>query len=90
MINEKEGTIVVVDEENNQLKIQVLFSFEVPDFKKNYVVYITDTDFNRDEIDVLISEYDSETYEIKSIPQDEMSVVLEFYKAAKDIIIGDE
>ena len=89
MINEKEGTIIVTDENNNQIKVQIIFGFSVPEYNKNYIEYTTESDLDQEEINILISEYDGNTYEIKSIPEEEMEKVLDFYNSAKEMILSD-
>lgn len=89
MINEKEGFAIVTDDAGNQIKVQVIFGFEVEEYNKNYIVYTTESDSSSDEINVMISEFDKKTYEIKSIPEDEMNTVMEFYNNAKNIILNE-
>ncbi len=90
MNNEKPGLISVTDENNNKIEIQVIFGFEVPEYKKSYVVYTTESQSPNEEINVNISEYDNNTYEIKSIPEEELDFVMECYNNAKTIILEKE
>ena len=90
MIDQSKGTIEIVDENNKKVKIQVLFSFEATEYKKKYVVYTTDLNNEDDEIEILISEINPDTFEIKSIPDDEADSVMELYESAKQMILNKE
>ena len=83
MINSNDGTITVLNKDNEFVKIQIIFSFEIPEFKKRYIAYTYEANKESDEIDVLISEMDWDTYEIKNIPKNEIDLVLEYYNNAK-------
>lgn len=89
-MNENPGFISVTDENNNKIEIQVIFGFEIPEYKKSYVVYTTESKSPQEEINVNISEYDNNTYEIKSIPEDELDFVMESYNNAKSMILETE
>ena len=88
MIN-KDGSITVTNEEGNELKVYVLFSFEVVEFKKKYVAYTTNMESESNEADVLISEIDYDTNEIRSIPAGDMEHVLEIYKNIKETLLSE-
>ncbi len=90
MINEIDGTITLTNENNEQIKVQALFSFEMPEFKKKYIVYTLNPDATLDEVNVLISEINYDTLEIKSIPEDEKSAVIEFYNSAKQMLLSED
>ena len=89
-MNENPGLISVTDENNNKIEIQVIFGFGIPEYKKSYVVYTTECQSPQEEINVNISEYDNNTYEIKSIPEDELDFVMESYNNAKSMILETE
>lgn len=88
MIN-NDGSITVTNEEGKELKVYVLFNFEVVEFKKKYIAYTTNMDSESNEVDVLISEIDYDTYEIKSIPVEDMEHVLEIYKNIKESLLAE-
>ena len=75
----EEGTITVVDENNNSIKAQYIFNFEIPEFNKKYLVYTLDANGENNQVEVLISEIDYETNQIKSIPEADLETVMECY-----------
>lgn len=85
-----DGSIIITDENNNTKKVQLIFNFQIPEFNKSYIVYTFDEDKSGDEIDVIISEFDSISNEIKSIPEDQKDVVYTFYEEAKKKILGND
>ena len=89
MIKE-DGSLTVVDEENNSITVYILFAFEVPKKKKKYIAYTLDNNVESEDINMLISEIDYDNNEIKSIPEEEMPTVLEIYNAAKESLLNEE
>lgn len=89
MVN-NDGTIIVTDENNNQIKVNYIFGFEIPDFNKRYVVYTINPDMNAKTNKVLISEMEYDTYDIKSIPEEEISTVMEYYNYIVDKITSEQ
>ena len=79
MINKDEGSITVFDEDNNSTKVHFIFDFEVPEFNKRYLVYTLNANSQTEGVDILISEIDFNTYEIKSIPEKDLTTVIECY-----------
>ena len=90
MIDEKKGLITVTNENNEEIKVQVLFCFQIPDLNKYYVVYTTELDKEAEDIDIIISEFDSDANEIKAIPENEKEQVIKFYNAVKESLLKDE
>lgn len=90
MINQETGLINITTESGKTLDVQTIFEFEVPELKKKYLAYTLEANSPMDEINVLISEFDYDTNEIKSILENEKEVVLEFYNAAKEAILNDD
>ena len=82
--------IVVYDEEGNEIKAFFILDFEIPEFNKKYVVYTLDLDSDKEDMEVLISEIDYETNEVKSIPTNEMETVLNVYEELKQQLLNDE
>ena len=89
MIKE-DGSLTVVDEENNSITVYILFAFEVPELRKKYIYYTLDNNVESEDINMLISEIDYDNNEIKSIPEEEMPTVLEIYNAAKESLLNKE
>ena len=90
MIDRNEGIIKVLDSINNERTVNVIFSFEVPEFKKRYIAYTFEAESDKEDIDVLISEMDYDTYEIKKIPIEEIDLVLEYYNTTKELLLKKE
>lgn len=89
MIKE-DGSLTVVDEENNSITVYILFAFEVPELRKKYIAYTLDNNVESEDINMLISEIDYDNNEIKSISEEEMPTVLEIYNAAKESLLNEE
>lgn len=87
MINREDSSISIINENGNFMKVYLLFGFEIKELNKKYIAYTSDMDNDKDQVNVLISEIDSETNKIKSIPSNEMAIVKEFYNEAKRQIL---
>ena len=48
------GRLIVKDENNNEVAIQVLFSFEVPEYNLNYIAYTFGVSTGEDDMEVLM------------------------------------
>ncbi len=77
------------NELQEKLDIQIVLGFEVPELKKNYVVYTTEGSKQSDKINLLISEYDSTNYQLKDIPNNEIDMVLSFYNRVKESLLSE-
>ncbi len=87
---DNEGRLTVIDENNNKIDVFVLFIFEREELNKKYVAYTLDHDIEgKEDINILISEIDPETNQIKSINEEEMPMVKELYEEAKKTILED-
>ena len=84
MINEKH-TLTITTEEGKTLLVDILFTFTLPDFKKHYIVYTLPN--SKEEVSVLISEIDFLTSQVKKIPEQEYSMVIEAYQQIKKELI---
>ena len=86
-MNNDLGVINVTMNDGKQVKVRVLFTFEIEIFKKRYIAYtFNDENISKEDVEeqnVYISEIDYDTYEIKSIPVDELQDVLNTYNQIK-------
>jgi uncharacterized protein YrzB (UPF0473 family) len=76
---------VVTNEDGEQVRIEILFGFDVPEYNKHYVAYTINDDGESEHVNVLLAEYDGE-YNIKSIPFEEREEVVSAYESMKQII----
>ena len=81
--------MIVKDENGTEIKVEVLFSFGVEEYKKNYIAYTLNDDDLSATATVFISELDSETSKILSIPFEEKEFVLKTYEEVKKMIMED-
>ena len=76
---------ITFERENGEaISIEIILSFEIEEFNKKYIVYTLNDNGKDEEVDVFISEV--ENNRIKSIPQDEIDKVLEYYENAKKLV----
>ena len=76
---------ITFERENGEaISIEIILSFEIKEFNKKYIVYTLNDNGKDEEVDVFISEV--ENNRIKSIPQDEIDKVLEYYENAKKLV----
>ena len=87
MIN-SDGSLNVINEDGINVKIDVLFDFEIEEFGKKYIAYTTDSNPSSSEQEVFISELDNNTYTIKSIPEEDMKYVLNMYKKIREELLN--
>ena len=85
-----ENFVIVKDEDNNDIKIEVILSFGVEKLNKNYIAYTLNDDENAPAAAVFISEIDPITNKIMSIPPEQRDVVISAYQIAKREILKDE
>lgn len=92
MIN-KDGSITIINEDGSQVKVCVLFNFEIEEYRKKYIAYTIITDEMSedvsDDMEVLLSEIDYDTNEVKSIPESEMETVLSIYNQIKESLLNE-
>ena len=81
--------MIVKGENGAEIKVEVLFSFGVEEYKKNYIAYTLNDDDSTPTATVFISELDNETNKILSIPFEEKEFVLKTYEEVKKMIMED-
>ncbi len=81
MIDEKKGQITILDEQSNPLTVQLLFMFSIQN--KRYIVYTYELNTDKEDINVLISEIDCETYHVKEIAKEDIPMIMETYRQIK-------
>lgn len=84
-----ENYIIVKDENNDDIKIEIILSFNVGQFNKKYIAYTINDDGESETELVFISEIDEKTNKLKSIPFDEKQFVLESYEEVKKMILNN-
>ena len=80
MIDERKGQITILDEHDVPVTVQLLFTFSIQKYNKRYIVYTYDLNTDKEDVDVLISEIDYDTYRIKEINKDEIPMIMEVYR----------
>ena len=76
---------VVTNENGEEIRIEILFGFDVPEYGKHYVAYTINDDGVSEHVNVLLAEYDG-NFQIKSIPFEEREEVVAAYESMKQII----
>ena len=89
MINKEDGSITIINDKGNYIKVYLLFGFEVESLHKKYIAYTSNANSDSDTVNVLISEIDYETNKIKSIPVNEMKTVMQMYNEVKKSLLSD-
>lgn len=74
-VDREDGGIVTID---------VIMGFEIEELGKKYVAYTLNDNGEDEDVDVLISEIDD--HSMKSIPDEEINIVLQYYEEAKSLI----
>ena len=83
--------ITVTTEDNRVLEINVLLMFELPEFKKKYVLYLLENNSNNEDVTMFISSINTRTNEIKEINNSEIDVVKNVYlELKKELLKEDE
>lgn len=83
--------ITVTTEDNRVLKINVLLMFELPEFKKKYVLYSLENNSNNEDVTMFISSINTRTNEIKEINNSEIDVIKNIYlELKKELLKEDE
>lgn len=75
------NTIVIKDENDNDLTVELLLSFKLEELGKEYIVYTINDDNVSEDVTVLISEiaYENGIQKIVPIKEEEKEMVLAFY-----------
>ena len=81
--------IEIIKENGEKLKVEVILAFNVPETNKDYIAYTIDDDPDSVIGMVLINEFDSQTNQIKKIPESEKDAVLKAYEEVKNAVIND-
>lgn len=83
--------ITVTTEDNRVLEINVLLMFELPEFKKKYVLYSLENNSNNEDVTMFISSINTRTNEIKEINNSEIDVIKNIYlELKKELLKEDE
>lgn len=83
--------ITVTTEDNRVLEINVLLMFELPEFKKKYVLYSLENNSNNEDVTMFISSISTRTNEIKEINNSEIDVIKNIYlELKKELLKEDE
>lgn len=79
--------VMAKDSNGHDVKIEIILSFRVEEYNKNYIVYTLNDDGISDFTSVVISEYDKNNNKLISIPFDEKETVLKIYEEVKQMIM---
>ena len=82
--------ITVTTEDNRVLEINVLLMFELPEFKKKYVLYSLENNSNNEDVTMFISSINTRTNEIKEINNSEIDVVINVYLELKKEFLNED
>lgn len=83
--------ITVTTEDNRVLEINVLLMFELPEFKKKYILYSLENNSNNEDVTMFISSINTRTNEIKEINNSEIDVIKNIYlELKKELLKEDE
>lgn len=78
-----ENYVIVKDENNIEIKIEIILSFVIEEYNKQYIAYTLNDDGVSNNVEVFLSEIDFSTKKLKSIPSLQKEAVLEAYEQAK-------
>ncbi len=79
------GNKITFDRENGEtITVDVILGFEIEELNKKYIAYTLNDNGEDEDVDVLISEV--ENNKLKSIPDEEINIVLEYYNEAKELV----
>lgn len=81
--------VIVKRENGEQIKIEIVLSFKIEEYNKQYIAYTINNDNIQDDVPLLISEIDPVTQKIKNISENEKSIVLETYNQVKNSILNE-
>ncbi len=79
MKNEK----VFINENGEEIKIEIVFSFRLEELNKNYIAYTINDDDSLSTALIFISELDPNTNQIISIKEEEKEMVMTAYEEFK-------
>jgi uncharacterized protein YrzB (UPF0473 family) len=79
------GNKITIDRENGEtITVDIILGFEIEELNKKYIAYTLNDNGEDEDVDVLISEV--ENNKLKSIPDEEINIVLEYYNEAKELV----
>lgn len=84
------NNILLKDENGNDINVEILLSFSIEEYNKNYIAYTLNDDDKASSVAVFISEVDYENKKILSIPANQKEAVLEVYNNAKQMLLEEE
>ena len=71
-------------EDGETITVDVILGFEIEELNKKYVAYTLNDNGEDEDVDVLISEVNNNS--LKSIPNEEIGIVLAYYNEAKSLV----
>jgi uncharacterized protein YrzB (UPF0473 family) len=80
---------VYINENGEEIRVEVILSFSIEEFNKNYIAYTINDDDSLETAVVLINEVDIETNKLLPIKFEEKEMVLTTYNDIKKTIFGE-
>lgn len=80
---------VYINENGEQIRVEVILSFSIEEFNKNYIAYTINDDDSLETAVVLINEVDIETNKLLPIKFEEKEMVLTTYNDIKKTIFDE-
>ncbi len=78
--------VIVKSEDGEDIKIELILSFKIEEYHKQYVVYTLNDDSESSSSAIFISEIDRDG-KLISIPNEQKEIVLAFYEEAKKTLM---
>ncbi len=84
--NKMKNIITVINEDKEKVVIELIASFEIEEYNRQYIVFTLNDDGVSEELTIFISqiEYLEGLPKIISIPENEIELVLSFYDNLRD------
>lgn len=86
MINEQKE-IEITNEDGKVIKVKVILIFQIPDLNKHYIVYTFGKELENNQMEIYISEFDSELKQIRPIGDEEKELVIDYYNQIKNSLL---
>ncbi len=80
---------VYINENGEEIRVEVILSFSIEEFNKNYIAYTINDDDSLETAVVLINEVDIETNKLLPIKFEEKEMVLTTYNDIKKTIFDE-
>ena len=80
---------VYINENGEEIRVEVILSFSIEEFNKNYIAYTINDDDSLETAVVLINEVDIETNKLLTIKFEEKEMVLTTYNDIKKTIFDE-